>query len=397
VRAVNLLDLALIVATVMFAIGGFRQGFVTAALSFCGFFGGAVLGAQLADPIASRLAPDSSWRIAIAVAVVLGLALLGQVLAVSIGSQVRARLTWRPAQTVDSVLGAVVSAVAVLLVFWMVATPLAAAPYPRVAAAVRDSQVIRGVNDVVPRPVRSLYSSLRDAVRTYDFPEVFGPLVPTRVRNVPKPDPQLLRSPAVTEAKPSVVKITGLAPSCARRVEGSGFVYATDRIMTNAHVVAGVGRPSVQVADGEPRQATVVLYDPDRDVAVLHVPDLGVRPLSFAPRPVDTGDDAIVLGYPEDGPFFAGAARIRDRMDIRGPDIYDDRTVTREVYSIYADVRSGNSGGPLIAPDGSVLGVIFAAAVDQQFTGFALTAAEVADDARTAAGATAGVPTGDCA
>jgi S1-C subfamily serine protease len=166
--------------------------------------------------------------------------------------------------------------------------------------------------------------------------------------------------------------------------------------MTNAHVVAGIDQPSVQVGD-ERREATVVLYDPDRDVAVLYVPDLGLRSLPFAPRPVDTEADAIVLGYPEDGPLFAGAARIRDRMEIRGPDIYNDRTVTRQVYSIYGDVRSGNSGGPLIAPDGTVLGVIFAAAVDQQYTGFALTAAEVAADARTASRATAGVPTGDCA
>jgi S1-C subfamily serine protease len=393
---VNVLDLALIVATIMFAVGGFRQGFVAAALSFCGFFGGAALGAQLADPVATRLAPDSSWRVAVAVAVVLALALLGQVIAVSIGNQLRQRLTWRPAQAVDSALGAVVSAIAVLLVFWMVATPLASAPYPEVSSAVRDSQVIRGVDDVVPKQIRSLYSSLRDAVRSYDFPEVFGPLVPTRVRSVPAPDPALLRSRAVTAVRRSVVKVTGLAPSCARRVEGSGFVYAPDRILTNAHVVAGVGRPEVDV-DGQQRAATVVLYDADRDVAVLHVPDLGLRPLSFAPRPVDTRADAIVLGYPEDGPFFAGAARIRDRMEIRGPDIYNDRTVTRQIYSIYGDVRSGNSGGPLIAPDGGVLGVIFAAAVDQQFTGFALTAAEVAADAQKGRAATAAVPTGDCA
>jgi S1-C subfamily serine protease len=393
---VSPLDIALVVATVAFAVGGFRQGFVTAVLSFLGFFGGAVLGAQLADPVAGRLAPDSSWRVAVAVAVVLAVALLGQVIAVWMGNQLRQRLTWRPVQRLDSVLGAVVSAIAVLLVFWMVATPLAAAPYPRLSSAVRDSQVVRAVDDVVPRQVRSIYSSLRDAVRGYDFPEVFGPLVPTRVRDVPKPDPALLRSRAVTTARPSVVKITGLASSCARRVEGSGFVYAADRVMTNAHVVAGVDQPSVEV-NGEQREATVVLYDPEKDVAVLQVPDLGLRPMSFAPKPVDTNDDAIVLGYPEDGPFFVGAARVRDRMEIRGPDIYDDHTVTRQVYSIYGDVRSGNSGGPLIAPDGTVLGVIFAAAVDQQFTGFALTAAEVAPDARAGNSATRPVSTGDCA
>lgn len=391
----NLLDLALIAATVAFAVGGFRQGFVTASLSFLGFFGGAVLGAQLADPVAGRFAEDSTWRVAVALAVVLGVALVGQVLAVWVGNQLRQRLIWRPAQTVDSVLGAVVSAIAVLLVFWMVATPLASAPFPRVSAAVRDSEVVGAVDEVVPSQVRAIYSSLRDAVRAYDFPEVFGPLVPTRVRDVATPDPALLRSPAVSGSRPSVVKITGTAESCARRVEGSGFVFAADRVMTNAHVVAGVDRPQVEVA-GAQRDATVVLYDPERDVAVLRVPDLGLRPLRFAATAVDTDDDAIVLGYPEDGPFFAGAARIRDRMEIRGPDIYDDRTVTRRVYSIYADVRSGNSGGPLMDPDGTVLGVIFAAAVDQQQTGFALTAQEVAGAVRTGGTATAEVDTGAC-
>jgi S1-C subfamily serine protease len=393
---VSWLDVLVLVLALSFAVSGFRQGFLTAALSFLGFFGGAVLGAQVADPVASRFAEDSSWRIAAAVAVVLGFALAGQVVAVWVGRELRSRLTWRPAQRVDAVLGALVSALAVLLVVWMVATPLAAAPYPQLAAAVRDSQLVRAIDQVVPRPVRALYSSLRDVVRAYDFPEVFGPLVPTRVRDVPEPDARLAAGAAVARAKPSVLKITGVAGSCARRVEGSGFVYAPERVMTNAHVVAGVSRPQVEVG-GEQRTATVVLYDPARDVAVLRVPGLGRRALPFSTHEADTNDDAIVVGYPEDGPFFVGPARIRDRLHIRGPDIYDDRTVTREVYSIYGDVRSGNSGGPLLAPDGSVYGVIFAAAIDQQRTGFVLTAAEVADDARAGRTATEAVPTGDCA
>jgi S1-C subfamily serine protease len=318
------------------------------------------------------------------------------VIAVWVGRELRSRLTWRPAQRVDAILGALVSAVAVLLVVWMVAIPLAAAPYPRLSSAVRDSQLVRAINDVVPRPVRTLYASLRDVVRAYDFPEVFGPLVPTRVREVPAPDPRLRNSAAVRQAQPSVLKITGVAGSCARRVEGSGFVYAPERVMTNAHVVAGVGRPQVEV-DGQQRPATVVLYDSARDVAVLRVPGLGLRALPFATEEADTNDDAIVVGYPENGPFFVGPARIRDRLQIRGPDIYDDRTVVRKVYSIYGDVRSGNSGGPLLAPSGSVYGVIFAAAIDQQKTGFVLTAAEVADDARIGRTATEAVSTGDCA
>ena len=390
------LDVVILVLAVVFAVSGFRQGFLTAALSFVGFFGGAIVGAQIADPVASRFAEESNGRIAVAVAVVLAFALIGQVIAVRVGAALRERLTWRPAQQVDAVLGALVSVIAVLLVSWMVATPLASAPFPRLSAAVRDSQVVRSIDEVVPRPVRGLYTNLRDLVRNYDFPEVFGPLVPTRVRTVDAPDPALLRSPVVQRARASVLKITGVAQSCARRIEGSGFVYATDRIMTNAHVVAGVDKPQVEVG-GKRRAADVVLYDPDRDVAVLRVPELGLRPLTFADRRADTDDDAIVVGYPEDGPFFVRPARVRDRMQIRGPDIYNERTVTREVYSIRGDVRSGNSGGPLLSPSGSVYGVIFAAAVDQPDTGFVLTATEVGSDARAGAAATEPVPTGDCA
>jgi len=392
----SLLDLLVVALAVGFAVSGFRQGFVTAALSFVGFFGGAVLGAQVAEPIARRLADQSNSRVVLAVAVVLLLALAGQVLAVWLGSTVRRQITWRPAQTVDSVLGAVVSACAVLLVAWMVATPLASSPYQGLSSAIRTSQIIPAVDSVVPGPVRDLYRSLRDIVRRYDFPEVFGPLVPTRVRQVEAPDPRLRNDPQVLRVEPSILKVTGVAPSCSRRIEGSGFVFAPDRVMTNAHVVAGVQRPRVEVK-GQQREASVVLYDPARDIAVLRVPGLGLRALPFSTRRAESGDDAIIVGYPEDGPFFVGAARIRDRIEVRGPDIYNERTVTREAYTIRGSVRSGNSGGPLLAPDGAVYGVIFAAAVDQKDTGFVLTAQEVAPDAQRARTAATTVPTGDCA
>jgi S1-C subfamily serine protease len=392
----SLLDLLVIALAIGFGVSGYRQGFLTASLSFVGFFGAAAIGAQIAEPIAEKLARQSNGRVVVAVAVVLVCALAGQLLAVWVGGELRRRITWHPAQQVDAVLGAIVSVLAVLLVTWMVATPLASSPYPALSSAVRRSEIIRGVNTAVPGPVRDIYRSLRDIVRRYDFPEVFGPLVPTQVKNVPAPDERLLASPAVRADRQSVLKITGVASSCSRRIEGSGFVFATDRVMTNAHVVAGVARPKVEVG-GEQRDATVVLYDPETDIAVLRVDDLGLKPLRFSPARVDTGADAIIVGYPENGPFFVGAARIRDRIDVRGPDIYDNKTVTRESYTIRGSVRSGNSGGPLLAPDGRVYGVIFAAAVDQSETGFALTAQEVSGDAGKGAAADAAVSTGDCA
>jgi S1-C subfamily serine protease len=244
--------------------------------------------------------------------------------------------------------------------------------------------------------VRELYKSLRDTVRRYDFPDVFGQFVPTQVRPVGPPDSRLATSQAVRSVQPSVLKITGVAPSCSRRIEGTGFVYAPERVMTNAHVVAGVTRPRVEV-DGRRREATVVLFDPDRDVAVLRVPGLTRRALRFSPQVADTNDDAIIVGYPEDGPFFVGPARVRDQINVRGPDIYDEKVVTRQVYTIRGDVRSGNSGGPLLTPDGAVYGVIFAAAVDQTDTGFALTAEEVEPDAVRGRTAVSEVSTRDCA
>ena len=83
-------------------------------------------------------------------------------------------------------------------------------------------------------------------------------------------------------------------------------------------------------------------------------------PLSFAPRPASTGDPAAVLGYPEDGPLDVRSARVRARATVSGADIYGNSGVSREVYSIRSLVRSGNSGGPLLAADGTVLGVVFA-------------------------------------
>jgi S1-C subfamily serine protease len=392
----SVLDVVILVVAVGFAVSGFRQGFVTALLSFIGFFGAAALGAQIAQPIANRIVHQSNSRVVLAIAVVLVCALAGQVVAVWLGGELRRRITWQPAQTVDSVLGAFVSVLAVLLVAWMVATPLASSPYPKLSSAVRRSEVIKAVNTLVPSPVRELYTSLRDIVRRYDFPDVFGPFVPTQVRQVQPPDARLANSPAVRSVQPSVLKITGIAPSCSRRIEGSGFVYAPERVMTNAHVVAGVTTPRVEV-DGRQRDATVVLFDPQRDVAVLHVPGLTKRALPFSRRVATTNDDAIIVGYPEDGPFFVGPARIRDRINVRGPDIYNDRVVTRQAYTLRGSVRSGNSGGPLLAPDGTVYGVIFAAAVDQDDTGFALTADEVDSDAVRGRTATGAVPTGDCA
>jgi S1-C subfamily serine protease len=239
--------------------------------------------------------------------------------------------------------------------------------------------VVGAVDAAVPAAGRRVFDSFRDVVDERGFPEVFDALRPTEVREVDPPDPELAGSAVVQSSRDSVLKITGVAPDCRRRVEGTGFVFAPERIMTNAHVIAGVDRPTVEV--GRSRlDAFVVLFDPVTDVAVLAVPGLDRPALRFAAEPSGVGDDAIVLGYPEDGPFRPDSARVRGRIDARGSDIYGDEEVVREVYALRGRVRPGNSGGPVLTLAGEVAGVVFAAAADEPEVGYALTAQEVSDE-----------------
>jgi S1-C subfamily serine protease len=392
---VSVVDVVLIALALVFALSGFRQGLLVSATSILGFLGGAVLGAQLSGPVAERIDGSSVTRVFAALVVVLAAALLGQILAGAAGRALRGRVTWEPAKMVDSAAGAVVSAVAVLLVAWMVASPLASSPFPAVASQVRQSALVQAVDRAVPDRVRTVYDNLRDAIDRRGLPDVLDPLTPTQVRDVPAPDPALQSSSVVASVRGSVVKITGIAPSCSRQIDGSGFVYAPERVMTNAHVLAGVADPVV-LAEGEEYEATPVYVDEATDVAVLAVPGMETLPLSFTAEPANAGDDAIIMGYPGGGPFYVGAARVRDRGEISGPDFRNTQTVVRDVYALFGTVRSGNSGGPLFATDGSVLGVVFASAIDDPDTGYALTGPEVAEAATVGSTARTEVGTGPC-
>jgi S1-C subfamily serine protease len=254
---------------------------------------------------------------------------------------------------------------------------------------------VQAVDSAVPDSVRAVYNNLREAIDRRGLPDVLDPLTPTQVRDVPAPDQGLINSPVVAAVEHSVVKVSGIAPSCSRQIDGSGFVYAPERVMTNAHVLAGVTDPVVH--DGnEELKATPVFVDPEVDIAVLDVPGLREAALPFAQTAADTGADAIIMGFPGGGPFYVGAARVRDQGEISGPDFRNTQTVRRDVYALNGIVRAGNSGGPLFATDGTVLGVVFASAIDDPNTGYALTALEVADAARAGANATAEVATGPC-
>jgi S1-C subfamily serine protease len=393
----DLFDVIIVLAAIAYAIGGFRSGAVVGIFSLVGFFAGAVGGAQLADPLGSALA-DGRAQVPIAIVCVLALAMIGQLLGVWIAGQVKHRIVRDRGRPVDAGLGAVLGVIAVLLVSWMIALPLASSPFPNLAAESGHSKIVRTVDGVMPDPARNLYSSMRSFLDQSGFPPVFGDLPSTSITPVAAPPTDL--SPAfarhVTTAQKSIFKIYSKAPECSRGIEGSGFVYAPHRILTNAHVVAGAREVDVQVSANRELTARVVLYDPERDVAVLDVPDLTATPLSFTSTAAGTGDPAVVLGYPEDGPFTVRSARVRGKTTVRGSDIYGDGSITRSIYSIRAVVREGNSGGPLLAQDGTVLGIVFATARDSADTGFVLADDEVASDATQGRTATTAVTTEGC-
>ena len=391
----DLLDLILIVLLIAFGVAGYRQGFIIGVLSFAGFIGGGAIGALFGPHIARAVTTNSAWQAIVAILVVFLAAMIGQLLASAVGVAMRSRLTWRPATFVDAIGGAVVSVISVLLIAWLIGSAVAYAPFPAISRQVNNSALLRTVDRLMPAEAAVMFSDFRSLLESGPYAQVFGALGAEGALAVGPPNPNVVDAAGVGADQPSIVKIEGVASSCQERIEGSGFVYAPNHVLTNAHVVAGVNEGPTVFSNQGQLQARVVLYDPQRDIAVLYVPGLNAGALRFA-GPARIGANAVVAGYPLDGGFTRAAARIGGIEQATSPDIYQTATVTRQIYSIRAVVKPGNSGGPLLTPAGEVYGVVFAAATSVPDTGYALTAAEVESDAAAGRSSTVSVSTQGC-
>ncbi len=390
----NLLDVVLLLVLIVYAVSGLRQGLLVSALSLGGFLLGAVVGMKFLPDLVSGWAPG--WRRTLVLVVgVLAVGWLGQVLGSLLGSQLRGVVRWRPARALDAALGAIASVVVVSLVVWFVAGAVRGGPLPALSREVASSTVVRVVDEVVPPRASELFTTFRQVVEAQDFPRVFIGTDPEPIASVAPPDPAVVEAAAAAAAG-SIVKVSGDAPACGRGREGTGFVVSPERVVTNAHVVAAVDEPSVQVTGrGDRLAADVVLFDPDRDLAVLAVPGLSAPPLAMGDQ-LGAEADAVVAGFPLDGPYSAVPARVREVLRAQGKDIYSVSTVVRQVYSLASRVEPGNSGGPLLDADGDVVGVVFARSLDDAGTGYAMTLGEVAPVIGAAAGSRGRVPTGAC-
>ncbi len=393
----NWVDYLLLALVVVSGIRGLRLGAVSQVLSFGGFCLGLFLGALVAPPLVGSV--KGSGRSLLALAVVFGAAFVVGGVGRILGTRFSGALRRLHLGAVDSIAGVAVAVVATLVAAWLVGSFLANSRFTSLDAAVDRSHILHAMDRILP-PVPSVFSRVESFLDSAGFPVVFAGLPPEAAPPVSLPTNLAVRA-AVVKAERSTVQIVGAG--CGVIQEGSGFVVAPGLVVTNAHVVAGVGRPVVLDATGH-HAATAVLFDPRLDLAVLRVPGLNDPALPVDTATVGRGTSGVVLGYPEGGPFDYRPAAVAASFQATGLDIYGKAQTLRQVYQIEAVVQPGNSGGPLISsgdasqhiPDGSVIGVVFARSTINPDVGYALAMAAVKADVNRVGPSSPPVGTGAC-
>ena len=393
------LDLTLLLLLGAYAWSGWRQGFVSALLGLVGLVGGAVIAVRFVPGLLEDHAgiyQETTAGVIALLAAVVAFALLGQGLMLLLARRFRDVVTAPAARAVDSALGLLAVLVSAMLVVWVVAGAVTAAGPTVARDLVSRSVVVSALDEIVPSSADGLVVDLTQALDRSVFPKVFEGLGPEPIAPVEAPDGAVTTDPDVTRALASVVHVRAESDACEQAQVGSGWVVSRGRVATNAHVVAGADRVTVSVrGTGREHSARVVAFDPRRDVAVLDVSDLSA-PTVGQGTPLVTGSQAALAGFPGDHGLWVGAARVRDVLLAKGADIYGNPGVSRQIYSLRAEVRRGASGGPVIDRRGDVVGMVFATSLDDPDTGYALTLDEVAPVLQRGVIASTPVSTGAC-
>ncbi len=349
---------------------------------------GVLVGARLLPSLLRTLEDAAPAQLLfVSLGTLFGMAFVGQAIGLLLGSRLRANLPGENVRSLDRVAGSAAGVIGVGIAIWVL-TPLAADVPGWIAMQARTSAVAAFVDDRFPDPPDTA-ATLRRLVGEDQFPRVFDALRPAPDLG-PPPTAANIPQEVVDAVVPSIVKVQGVA--CRRIQEGSGFVVAPGLVVTNAHVVAGEPESVLQRSDGSEVRATVVAFDPNRDLAVLAAPDLDRPPL--ARGDAEVGATGAVFGHPGGGPLRAAPFEVGRRVRATGTDIYDQNRVEREVLILSSALAPGDSGGALVAPDGSVVGVAFAIAPDRAGVAYALAMEEL--EAVLASDLSQPVDTGPC-
>jgi len=384
---INLVDLVIAVAAIIGIANGYQRGLWLSLAQYAGLVAGVVAGAALAPAIANLLGlTDIRIRALAAVLVLIVGGSLGSSLGYVAAAFARQRLAQgsgsRPPERAG---GALVSGVAVLAVMWFLGLTFDRGPSPELSRLIQGSSILRAIDPFAPRPPGFL-SGVERTLAGVPFPQTFA-VLPPDVQ--PLPPPTAIDTPGVNRAAAATWKVTGRG--CGGLVTGSAFPIAPQYLVTNAHVVSGTTGTRVFRDDGTSAQASVVLFDPDRDVAVLYVP--GARFTVLGTAPGQRGTQGAVIGYPEGGRETEEPAVIDTRITAKGRDIYNQNLVDRQIYILESHVVPGNSGGPLVDLNGRVLGMVFAASSSNADQAYALTDDEIAHDEQAGVQRTARIDT----
>lgn len=368
----NVLDVVIVALAVGAAVGGYRLGLLARAASWGGMLIGLVLTARIVEPVAEAMEGASPVRILLTAAgLLVGGAFLGQAIGLLLGARLNRTLPEGTARAVDRAGGAIAGVLGVAVVVWLLAPAMARVPGTSARLA-RQSVITGALAEALPPPP--------DALRTLE--RIVGTELPA-VLDVfeqapdlgPPPTESGLSAEVAETAAASTVKVEAYA--CGRVQDGSGSVLKDpDYVVTNAHVVAGADEVVVErYPDGEAITATVVAFDPARDLAVLQADGLDRPAMPLVPA--QAGDVGAVFGHPGGGPLELSPFQVGREVTATGRDIYDAARTSRQVLFLAAQLQPGDSGGALLDPAGEVIGVAFAIAPDDPNVAYALTVAEI--------------------
>lgn len=387
----NLLDLIITVLAVIQAVRWSRYGFSRGFFSLAGYWAGLILGAFVAPFLIGGI-EDPLAKLFVVLLVIFGAATLlgsvGQLIGVRLFHLLnKARLNW-----IDGLAGSVFSVVVTLGIVWLLAAMLSGVPFRDVNRQIRGSAIVQGLNEKLP-PAPAVLARIGTLINPEGFPQAFLGPEPQPIAPVDPPSSADIKA-ALESAGRSTVRIESVG--CGGQLTGSGFVADENIIVTNAHVIAGIDQPTVVDINGRHRAQTIY-FDPDMDIAILRVDgNLAGPPLNLANQEFSRGTTGVTLGYPVGGPLKAVPAGVLSAVDARGLNIYGQKTVMRSIYILQTEVIRGNSGGPVVLTDGTVIGVIFARSDSDDNVGYAVRSSEVIPALQRAVQRNQAVDTGFC-